>query len=285
MRRVLVTAALCLAVAVVLPRSALAGLQYQFQEDHLESFQFELSRSVRTERAGVDLLQPFSTRIQGTVQRYVARVFRDGSLGLVVRTMGLDGSIQRVGMSESKLDLSAVEGRSLSLRLDRGGAQLDSTGWLHLRRAGAGDLVDDVLLGSAPRLPARIPAQGEAVASSYRMQLPIDEGLSCQQTWILSYSPVEEKLDECHGSCRALAYEGTVRENCMDRANALERSGSAKVTGQLEIHVRGARSRVRAHRWSVDWERQLAPSHGDQPTAQIIQYLSSEGSLKAEDKR
>jgi hypothetical protein len=280
MRQALFSAALCLSAMVVLPGSALAGLKYQFQEDHLESFQFELSRSVRTERVGFELLQPFSTRVMGTVQRYVARIFRDGSLGVVVRTMGLDGSIKRVGMSETKLDLSAVEGRSVSLRLDRGGAQLDSTGWLHLRRAGAGDLLDEVLLGSAPRLPARIPAHGELVAGSYRIALPIDKGVSCQQTWVLSYSRVEEQLDACSGSCCAVAYEGTVRENCMDRASALERSGVAKVTGQLEINVLGVRSRVRAHRWIIDWERRLATT---QSVEEIIQHLRAEGSLVAEE--
>lgn len=283
MRRVLSAAALCLCAALLLPSSSLAGLQYQFQEDHLESFHFELRRSVHTERAGVDLLQPFTTRVEGTVQRYIARVFRDGSLGLIVRTMGLDGSIERAGSSESKLDLSAVEGRSVSLRLDRGGAQLDSYGWLQLRRTGAGDLVDEVLLGVAPRLPSRIPAEGQHLAGTYQIALPIENGLNCQQTWVLSYVRLQKQPSACNGSCRAVGYEGTVSEKCMDRASALERSGVAKVKGQLEINVHGARSRLRAHRWNVEWERKLSSAQADQPIGEIIQRLHAEGSLVAEE--
>jgi len=272
---------LCLVVVVVLPAPSLAGLKYRFQEDQVESFRFESSRSERTERSGVTLIQPFKTRVSGRTQRYLARIFRDGTLGVVVRTWELTGAIERAGAEATALDLTGVDGRSVSLRVDRSGALLDSYGWLHFRRSGSGDLVDEVLLGAVPRLPPGIPDRDEVVASTYRLALPIEEGLSCDQTWVLSYSRLSEQPPTCRGSCTTVAYEGTVRESCEDRARGLKRGAVAKVSGQLEIKEHAASRRLRAHRWSLDWERRLTSAR-DGEIGDVIQHLQSDGSLVAE---
>lgn len=282
MRGMFTAVGLCLVVVVALPASSLARLKYRFQEDQVESFRFESSRSVRTERSGVSLIQPFTTRVSGRTQRYLARIFRDGTLGVVVRTWELTGAIERAGAEVTTLDLSGVDGRSVSLRVDRSGALLDSSGWLQLRRAGSGDLIDDVLLSAVPRLPPSIPDGVEPVASTYRLALPIEEGLSCDQTWVLSYSRLPDRPPACRGACKIVGYEGTVQESCEDRARSLERSAVAKVSGQLEIKEHAASRRLRAHRWSLDWERRLTSTRGGE-TSDVIQHLRSDGSLVAEE--
>ena len=280
-RRGLSLAALCLVVLLCQPSPAAAGLQYRLKPDHLESFHFELSRSVRTERAGHSLIQPFTTRVRGKVERYLARVFRDGTLGVVVRTVNLDGTIERAPASQPKpLDLGAVDGRSVSLRVDRSGALLASYGWLEVRRAGVGDLVDEALLFAVPRLPPQIPAPGQSVAGTHRIEIPIAAGLSCEQTWVLTYTRPLEPLQDCRGSCRAVSYEGSVREKCEDRARGMARTSIAEVQGQLEITGSAQHRRLRAHRWGIDWERSLASSAVAGDAAQAAtQFVQSAGSL------
>ena len=281
MRGMFTVVALCLAVGIALPNPSLARMKYRFQEDRVESFLFESSRTVRTERLGATLIQPFTTRVSGKAQRYLARIFRDGTLGLVVRTWELTGAIERAGAEATSLDLSGVDGRSVSLRVDRSGALLDSFGWLQLRRSGSGDLVDDVLLAAVPRLPPRVPETTQPVASTYRLTLPIEEGLRCDQTWILSYSRPPEQSQECRGPCKPVAYEGTVQERCEDRGRGLERSAVAKVSGQLQIKGDATSRRLQSHRWSLEWERRLT-SVVDGGGADVIQYMQSDGSLVAE---
>lgn len=279
------TVALCVAclvcvVAVDSYAASARALQYRLQPDELGAFAFELTRDVITEAEPAGLVPRFTSHVSGELQRYVARVFRDGSIGMVARVVSLEGAIER-GEQRTPLDLDAVDGRSLSLRLERGGEMVDSYGWQQLRRAGAGDLFDDVFLQSLVRLPRRLPEGGGAESMTYRSVILVEEGLSCAQTWVLSFQRSREAAESCTGSCVVLEYEGQVQENCVDAVRDMERHAEGEISGQIVLAGVGLRRTLRAHRWRLSWDRRLVTQSSEARSGSTVrQQLVSEGSLE-----
>jgi hypothetical protein len=236
------------------------GLQYRLVADELDAFSFELRQVVTSEGSSGALIPEFTTRLSGELQRYVARIFRDGSLGMVARVISLEAASERGGQSRS-VDVTDLDGRSVSLRLNGRGELLDSVGWQQLRRAGSQDLLDDVFLRSVARLPPRLPPPARPETMTWRFALTVQEGLSCEQTWILTYTRASgPQPDSCPRSCVLLDYEGTVRETCVDERGGMRRSGDGEVSGQLALAGAGRRRVLRSHQWRSSWQRRIEAS-------------------------
>ncbi|MBJ93352.1 MAG: hypothetical protein CMP23_02640 [Rickettsiales bacterium] len=261
------------------PGEGLSAPHYSFVENQVESFRFQLERRVKT---GGELdLAPFMTRLEGRVQRYLARVFRDGSFGFVTRVVELSGTESFNNEAAQALDLGGLDGRSISLRLARTGELLDSVAWSYLRTAGGGDLVDGTLLASLPRLPERLPAAGEELPQSYRLSFDYGAGVRCDQLWVLVYRLGAGFSGSCGVGCMPLAYRAELSERCADRSGGDERTATGVVEGELEFKRRRAGLELRAHRWDRRLQRSL-PVADRSSGASVLQELDSRGTLIAE---
>lgn len=266
--------ALCCLIAGLLVAQAAAGsvrrsLNYRLPEDVIERFSFEASRSVETifsrlppEAEPFDVpsiearLHQVDTRVQGTIERMVGRVFRDQSLGLVTRLVGLSGTIDR-GAGPGELDLAGLEGKSLSMRVKPSGEILDSFGWSHFVGAGrAGDLVLEVFLQQVLRLP-NVPPRSGRVGSTFNLRMPIDPMLERAQTWVVAWTETEGG-QTCRG-CLQLSYEGDVKEASVDKhpARPMKLDGDAKVSGQVLLGPGPGKRELRSHRWTFTWDRTI----------------------------
>ncbi len=288
------------AVVLVLASTLLAApgrsLLYSLQPDRLEAFSLELTQVVSTDFEGLasDQLEgapppdtgwgsgAVTTRVRGELQRYVARVFRDGTLGLVSRVRALDAVVER-GEQPSTHDLAAVDGRSVSLRVNGTGEILDSFGWRQLRAAGVGELLDDAFLQSMVRLPPVVPQVGSPTAMTFRLEVPVEDGLHCDQTWVLSFKATEGLAPKpCPGRCMLLEYAGTVRESCRDLQRGMERTGEAEAGGRLALKRVGGKVSLYSHHWRLLWQRQLEVRvAAGQPQNVVRQSVSTSGSLTA----
>ena len=286
----------CLLAALLLSLPAWAGrrtLRYQLPQDVLESFAFETTRRVATRVVSLppeadaydvdsvlDRMRSVQTRTTGRVERVVARVHRDGSLGLVSRLVGLQGSIDR-GTGPTALDVAVLEGKSLSMRVLPSGELLDSFGWTHFAGAGRGaDLVGELFTQTVLRLPYAVP-KGGSIPTTFRVRLPLDPLVQRDQNWNLAYTDGEPPAD-CKGKCVALAYTGTVTELSRDThpARRMELQGEAKVQGTILL---AGNRRLREHRWSITWARELSSQRADGALrGALVQDVVIEGSVVAE---
>lgn len=291
------TLALCCLIAALLASQVAVGsarrsLRYRLPEDVVERFAFEATHSVRTAFSRLPPeAEPFDvasiearfgqvdTVLRGTIERMVARVFRDRSLGLVTRLVGLSGTIDR-GEGAGELDLTRLEGKSLAMRLHSSGEVLDSFGWSHFSGGGrAGDLVQEVLLQQILRLP-HVPPKSDRVGTTFQLRLPIDPMLERTQLWVLAWTQAEGE-QTCRG-CLVLDYEGEVREDSTDQhpARPTKLDGVAKVSGRMVLEG-GVRARqLLSHRWSFTWDRTIR-SERDNGTVrgELTQTATIEGRL------
>jgi hypothetical protein len=267
---------LCAGVSGAAPAG---GLEYRLVADELDAFAFELRQAVTSEGHSSALIPEFTTRLSGELQRYVARIFRDGSLGVVARVISVEATGSR-GDQSSSVDVTDLDGRSVSLRLTGRGELLDSVGWQELRRAGGQELLDDVFLRSVARLPARLPAPGRRETMSWRVAVTVQEGLSCAQTWLLAFSrSAAPQPEACRGSCALLDYEGTVSETCVDEGGGMVRSGEGEVSGQIALAGAGKRRALRSHLWRAVWQRRVESVAGADPAEALLQRTTTEGRL------
>lgn len=277
---VLALAGCCLAVALLSAAGAGAAsrrdLWYRIPQDSVERFSFEATRTVATvfstmpeEAASFDLaplqerLARVETTIEGSIERMVARVFRDGSLGLVTRLVDLRGSIGRGG-APSPLDLVGLQGKSVAFRILPSGELLDSFGWGHLAGAGrGGDHVTDVLLQPILRLPASIPGPGQAMPATFQVRIPVEEVLERRQQWSIVWTAAQPE-PSCRG-CVALDYEGGVVEDSADRhpARPMDLHGVGKVSGRVVLGRGSGQRSLVAHAWAITWERTVRSTRDD----------------------
>ncbi len=296
--RVLATLALlllCLSTATPAD-AARRSLRYGFIEDRIESFRFELTRTTTTamdhlpaEADDYDIgsltsrIATVETRLEGRVERLLARVFRDFSSGLVTRLVDLDGTIARAGGEPAPLDTDVLEGKSVSFRVLPSGELLDSSGWAHLAGAGrGGDLVSELLLQTVMRLPRDVPRVGRPVPSSYRVRVPVDAFVTRDQNWIVAFEKAEAP-DGCRG-CTAISYRGEITETGKDKhpARPMKITGKGTVSGTMVLS-RGARALLQ-HDFAFDWERTVESTRSNGTLrGRVKQTERVVGSLRAED--
>ena len=263
----------CLVVALLATQVAGAAvrrnLYYRLPQDVLETFAFEATHTVSTafsrlppEAEPFDVaslearLGKVETVFRGTLERMVARVFRDRSFGLVMRVLDLSGTIDR-GEGASPLDVAQMEGKSLALRLHSSGEVLDSFGWSHFSGGGrAGDLVLEVLLQSVLRLP-NVPPTSRPIGSTFVLRIPIDPMLERIQHWVIAYTPTADS-QVCRG-CLAVDYAGEIREDSRDLhpARPMKLDGLAKVSGTIVVGPGPGHRELRSHRWRITWDRTI----------------------------
>ena len=287
-----------LAALVLGPAAADAGrrsLAYAFPQDDLRSFRFQTTHRVTTdlgtlppEASAYDVapvrerLADVTTRVDGRLERMVARVFRDSSLGVVSRLVDLKGEVERPGGQAAALDLARLEGKSVSMRLEPGGGLLDSTGWEHILGGfQGGHIVADVLAQSVLRLPRELPA-ARPRPTSFRVRVPVDSQLNRDQTWVLSWTRGEAPA-ECGRRCLALDYHGSLTEAAKDQhpARPMEATGAGTAEGTI---VLGPRHDLRSHEWRITWEREVTTHRSDgSKRARVTQSEVISGSLIAEE--
>jgi len=272
------------------------SLAYLFPMDHLESFAFELSTVSQTrlvrkpaDASRFDLakveerLSDVRTRTRGRLDRSLARVFRDSSLGLILRVVDLEGSVARgPGGEAAELDLSGLEGKSVALRLHASGELLDSHGWSHLLGAQRpGSVLGDLFLQSTLHLPAHLPKPNGSVARSFRTRVPVDASLQRDRTWTLSFTR-SVAPEGCGRGCVALSYAGTVLEQSTDThpARPMGLRGTAVVAGQLVL--RGRKGRLVSHTWDREWTNTItSQTAAGRTRGEVVQILREEGSIRA----
>ncbi len=291
----------CLLAALLVAQAAVGAarrsLNYRLPEDVIERFSFEATHSVRTELTRLppeadafdvaplqERLAAVDTRVQGTIERMVGRVFREQSLGLVSRLVDLSGTIDR-GAGPAPLEVSGLEGKSLSMRLQPSGEILDSFGWSHFAGAGrAGDLVQEVFTQQVLRLPYAPPKKGR-IGSTFVLRLPIDPMLERNQTWVLAWTEPQGE-QTCRG-CLLLDYDGEIREASVDEhpARPMKLDGTAKVSGRVELGPGPGRRELRSHRWRFVWERTIR-SERDNGTlrGEAVQTATVEGRVWKEER-
>jgi hypothetical protein len=247
------------------------SLWYRLPQDTLESFQFEATHSVATEFTRLPPeAEPFDvealkerfaqveTHLSGRLERFVGRVFRDQSIGVIARMVDLAGTIDR-GAGAEALDVSQLEGKSLSSRVVASGELLDSFGWSHFSGAGrGGDLVSEVLTGHVFRLPYKLPRKGESVGSTFQQRIPIDGVLLRSQQWVISYVRGTAGEGLCR-RCVVLEYSGEVIEDSPDQhpARPMKLNAVGRVEGKLVLGPGGSARPIVSNEWTYTWDRTI----------------------------
>lgn len=286
-----------LVVASVAQGAARRNLVYDLPQDTLERFDFSVSSLVETalvrlpaEADRYDLeplrarLASVQTTLSGTLERFVGRAFRDDSLGVIARLVDLDGTLARGGEPVG-LDVTGLEGKSVSLRLHDSGELLDSVGWDHLSGAMRGhDVVAEVLLQQVLRLPATAPRGSGAVGATFKLRFSVDSSL--QRTWdhVLSWTLADP--GDCRG-CLALAYEGPLMEKVRDKhpARPMVMDGQGRVEGVVLLD-RGGRSRpLLRHEWTTTWTRKVRSERDNgSMRGEVEQTVTTHGRIQRKDE-
>lgn len=288
---------LALALLLVAPAAdgARRSLGYKMPANALEHFEFTVDHHVTTRAVELppeaepydvdglfEAIGDVRTQVRGRVERTVARVFRDRSLGLVSRVVDVQGTIDR-GAGAQDADFTGIDGKSVSMRVLDSGELLASLGWEHLAGAGrGGDLVRDLLLLSVLRLPYAEPSGAGAVPSTFRLRLPEDQLLNRDQSWTLAWTAGEVPAG-CKG-CTALAYTGTATEAAVDRhpARPMDSESTAELSGTVVLDRRSA---LVEHTFEVTWTRTVRSLRENETRrAEIEQVHSVRGALRGVSK-
>jgi len=264
----LVLLALLMLCAASPVSAARRTLSYDFVESEITRYSFETRRSVstRAERLPAEAerfdhqdvfaeLTRVESRLEGTLERFVARRFRDGTVGVVSRVTGLTGTVDR-GSGAAEYLYPQLEGKSVSFRLHRSGELLASHGWSHLMGAGrGGDLAADVLMQSLLRLPRHLPG-GDGEGTVFTLRIPVDEALERSAHWSLRFEPTA-KPEGCAARCWALSYSGSILEDSRDKhpARPMTLKGSGEVRGTLVLVGRGRFKTLVEHQWTLTADR------------------------------
>ena len=292
-RRPLILLVLLLLGTAASAHAARRSLAYKMPANALEHLGFQVEHRITTEAVelppeaapyDVDgLLQAVgdvTTTVSGRLERTVARVFRDRSLGLVSRVVALQAQVDR-GQGPTDVPLAGLEGKSVSMRVLDSGELLASVGWEHMAGAGrGGDLVRDLLLFSVLRLPYAVPSGTGAIPSTFRLRIPEDPLLNRDQAWTLAWTAASPPAD-CR-RCSALAWSAEVTEAAEDRhpARPMSAEGTATGSGVVVLNGRGA---LVAHDFSLTWTRTVRShrENGDR-RAELTQVHTVTGRLSAE---
>lgn len=216
------------------------------------------------------------------MDRSLARVFRDSSLGLIARVVDLEGTVQRgsEGSLES-LELSGLEGKSVALRLHASGELLDSHGWSHVGGAQRpGSVLGDLFLQSMLRLPPHPPKPNRPLGVTFRTRVPVDASLQRARTWTLTYSRSEPPRD-CGKGCIAMDYVGEVLERSIDThpARPMDLRGKAAVSGTIVLT--GKRGRLVSHTWTSEWRNTIQSKSAEGVVrSEVLQELREVGSIR-----
>lgn len=251
---------------LVLPADAPAGrrnVRIDLPVDRVDSYRFDTTHTVEAAVSKQNDLQlpAFRTRATGRLEQRVPRVFRDGTHGLLARVVDVQWWVDR-GAGEHPLEGERLEGRSLALRVDDGGALLDVVGVPELAGAAGGfDAIRDVLVSGRVPLPMDWPTerpQGRLV----RERVTVDAFADRDTEWSLRYLAAPAP-DDCR-ACRAVRYEATVVEVSVDRhpSRGGRLDGKGTVEGLLVFEPRS--TRLRSHRWSQQWWRGYDAGVGDE---------------------
>lgn len=252
--------------ALILPTAAAAArrsVRWDLPVDRVDHFRFQSTHTVdaaESNTVGVEIAA-FTTQVGGTLEARVPRVFRDATTALLARVVGVRWSVMRDGR-EHVLDSAKIEGRSVSLRVDDGGALLDGVGWSEFAGAGGGfDAFADVFLGARWPLPMEWPNERPS-GRFLRQRLTIDAFTDRDTEWQLRYERAPAPAD-C-GRCRAIRYHGTAVEVAVDRHPA--RGGRLEGEGTVEglLIFEPGSTRLRSHHWSQRWDRRFSAGVGDE---------------------
>ncbi len=295
------TLAAFVVLALLLPvapaDAARRNLTYKLAQDKVETLGFEVEHVVTTSFArmppeaepydveGLEAsLAEVKVQVAGSLERVVGRVFRDSSLGLVTRVVGLAGTVDR-GEGAEAIPFDELEGKSVSMRVLDSGELLASSGWEHLAGAGrGGDLVEPVLLQSVLRLPFTVPEGEGVLPASFRLRVPVDPLLNLDQTWDMKYGAGE--VPKGCRRCVAITYAGTVTEAAEDQhpARPMKRQSEAEVSGTILLS--GKNGQLLEHVFSLVWTRNVT-SHRENDTVRgaIDQTQTITGRIVAGDAK
>lgn len=248
------------------------SVDYLLPQDTLERFEFEASHHLTTEfvrlppeadaydvaSLGTDIADVHTT-ISGGMERFVGRVFRDRSLGIVSRLVDLNATVDR-GEGPVTLSLADLDGKSVSLRTHGSGELLDSYGWQHILGAGrSGDLVVEALLMQVFRLPAHVPKGDASFGTTYRLRFSPDASVERNWDHVVVFTAADPPAD-CR-RCVAMNYRGDLQEASRDkhpaRPMALKATGSVEGTILLGPVVSAGRRALLSNSWSIRWQRTI----------------------------
>ena len=269
-------------------------LRYEFDENRITNYRFSTQRSVETEvsklpseaaqfdhEAVLQKIASVESKLEGRLERFVAKSYRDGTLGVVSRLVDLSGSIGRAG-EVIPTRFEQVEGKSMAVRLHKSGEILHSNGWPYFMGGGrGGELAQDVLLQAVLRLPRHVPGK-EGIGTSFTLRVPIDPALERSELWMIRYLPAEAPED-CGRHCYAISYSGELKETSRDKhpARPMTRKGTGQIAGLLLVEGRGRAKRLLTHEWTVQWDREIASHREDGSVrGQLLQKVTSSGSLE-----
>jgi len=274
--------------------AARRDLSYAFDKDRVTAFSLASTRSVVTEVVlapdeadqlesdrVLGRLAAVESQLEGRLERFVAKTYRDGTFGLVSRLVDLTATVTRGGVSTPD-SFGGLDGKSLALRLRGSGELLDSRGWSQFMGAGrGGDLAQDVLLQSVLRLPRKLPSS-EGITASFTLRLPLDAGLETRVAWTVRYFPAEA-TEPCPGDCVAITYQGELREEAHDKAEGrtMSRLATGTVEGTVVLTGKGAKRALSSHRWKLSWDRDVASYRADgDRRGRVRQQVTSRGQLE-----
>lgn len=254
------------------PRSAVRELGWGLPRDAVLRYSFQTEHRISTELGAVPAdvagdpglpalregLSEWTFVLGGELEQSLARIFRDGTWGQVIRVARVEGG-QRGPAGLVPLEPEGLLRKSVVVRGWRSGEAFELAGFQHM--SGIGRMVElwaDVFTQLTIRLPRRLPA-GEGAETeepaSMSLRIPLADGAHLERSWTIRWrSATTQPCDA--GTCMALAYSARIAET--GRSPRPDRRLDVRGAGTVEgTVVLDPASRLVSHEYRTELTRDL----------------------------
>ena len=234
------------------------AFRYSFEtEHHLQTTVETLPPGAGDIDAIAQKLADATFSLHGVIEKFKALYFNDGTAGVVVRFVSVDGS--QSGPEEAPIDVAGLVGKSVAMRIFDSGEIFETLGYEHFAGYGRyGELFAELFTQLFTRLPYELPEEGKSMFVRSTIPLAIDASTMVKQEWEVNYHREGETVPcELGRNCVTLVYEGTITEKSANRdpRHFTLVEGTGQVSGSILFAL--DRGDFEEHRYSIDMNRTL----------------------------
>ncbi len=257
------------------------AFQYSFHTEHHLSTVFidpppPATGEEGTRKATEASLQSWSLVLDGQLTQSLARVFRDGTWGQLVRITAARGE-ENGPRGAIPIEAEGLVGKSVVVRGWPSGETLEMAGYAQLGGAGRlGEVWFDLFPQLTVRLPRTLPQPGSPPPeepSNYTLRAEFTSQAAVEQAWSLKWTGATQA--PCpEGECLSLTYQGTIVE--VDKNDRPDRKVDASGTGTVEgtLLLASLTHRLIRHEYRVKLTRELTtfglpPARGEEAPPRI----------------